>query len=72
MNRQARDHEVRVYFRADDYERVITWADVQDRSIANFIEHVVRRYIDLLEDQDAARCACDSSPSLRRSSEDIG
>lgn len=72
MNRQARDHEVRVYFRADDYERVITWADVQDRSIANFIEHAVRRYLELLEEQDAARRARDSRSTLGRLPEDIG
>ncbi len=26
--RQARDHEIRTYFRADDYSRVIQWADL--------------------------------------------
>jgi hypothetical protein len=70
--RSPRDHEIRAYFRAEDYARVIRWADVQDRSIANFVEHAVRRYLELLEEQDAARRTRDSIPVLRRSSETLG
>lgn len=57
MTRAARNHEVRSCFTGQDYARVIQWADIQDRSIANFVEHAVRRYLDLLEEQDAARRA---------------
>ena len=70
--RQPRDHEVRAYFTGADYSRVIKWADLQDRSIANFTEHAVRRYMELLEEQDAARRSCESIPGLRRSSDEIG
>lgn len=70
--RATRDHEVRSYFTGGDYARVIQWADVQDRSISNFVEHAVRRYLELLEEQDAARRAHESIPTLRRVSEELG
>jgi len=70
--RSSRDHEVRAYFRGDDYARVVKWADVQDRSINNFVEHAVRRYLELLEDQDTARRLREAIPTLRRSSDEIG
>lgn len=70
--RAARDHEVRVYFTGQDYSRVIRWADVQDRSISNFVEHAVRRYLELLDEQDAARRARESIPASRQFSENIG
>ena len=68
----SRDHEVRSYFTGADYSRVIKWAELQDRSIATFTEHAVRRYMELLEDQDAARRGCESMPGLRRSTDEIG
>jgi hypothetical protein len=72
MTRSARDHEIRAYFTGPDYARVIQWADIQDRSIANFTEHAVRRYLELLEEQDIGRRARESMPPLRRSSDEIG
>lgn len=68
----SRDHEVRAYFTGADYSRIVQWADVQDRSLANFVEHAVRRYMELLDEQDAARRARESIPGLRRSAEEIG
>lgn len=70
--RSSRDHEVRAYFTGGDYSRIVQWADLQDRSIANFIEHAARRYMELLDEQDAARRARDSIPSSRHLSDEIG
>lgn len=70
--RSSRDHEVRAYFTGGDYSRVVKWADVQDRSISNFVEHAVRRYLELLEEQDAVRRSRESIPASRHVSDEIG
>lgn len=70
--RSTRDHEVRSWFTSTDYSRAVSWAGVQDRSISNFVEHAVRRYMDSLDEQDAARRECGAIPGLRRKSDEIG
>lgn len=70
--RSARDHEVRAYFTGADYARIAKWADVQDRSRSNFLEHAAHRYMELLEEQDAVRRTRESIPTLGRSSEETG
>lgn len=69
--KSPRDHEVRAYFHAEDYSRIVALAGRQDRSIANFTEHAVRRYMALLEEQDEARRTRESIPALRRKTDDF-
>ena len=72
MPRSARDHEVRSYYTATNYSRMVKWAGIQDRSVSNFNEHAVSRYMDWLEEQFETKNTRDSMPALRQVSDEIG
>jgi len=66
MPRSAHDHEIRSYLSAGEYSQLVRLAEMQDRSLSDFIRNGLRRYMDSIEPPPIPR---ETSPKVRPVSE---